>query len=163
MIEEKEEEELLPSLHLHGHSQQLRCPYEGCHKSFDRPSILTDSTTLPRKSFYACPHCQSKIDIVAENLKVVEIKPIDYPKVFDSPTKCARFSGFLSAVSCNKELPDECLVCPKVLQCTVRKPWNDTYRQFLLPERFCNRCFIVGCVACPTDIPTYRIAIVECS
>lgn len=111
----------MPSLHLHVHSQQLKCPYEGCGKTFDRPSILTDSTTMPRQTFYACPHCQSKIDIIAEDLRVKEIKPIEYPKVFDSPTKCARFSSFLGAVSSDRELPEECLVCPKVLQCTVRK------------------------------------------
>jgi len=63
----------------------------------------------------------SKIDIIVENMKIVSVKPTEYPKVFDSPAKCARYFGFLSSMSKNVSIPDECLVCPKVLQCTVRK------------------------------------------
>jgi len=108
------------SFHLHLHEDRLKCPYRGCGKSFDKPAVLTDHTTLPRQSFYACPHCQSKIDIVVDGLKVVNIKPLDYPKVFESPAKCAHISGFLSAMSMDLTLPDECLACPKVLQCSIR-------------------------------------------
>ena len=38
----------------------------------------------------------SKIDIVTENMRVVDVKPVEYPPtVFDSPAKCAHFSGLL--------------------------------------------------------------------
>ncbi len=107
--------------HGHSHADQLRCPYKGCQKTFDKPTLLTDQSRVPRESYYACPFCMSKIDIVTENMKVVGVKAVDYPAtVFESPAKCAHFSGVLGGVE-GSPLPDECLVCPKVLQCDVRK------------------------------------------
>ncbi len=62
----------------------------------------------------------SKIDIVTEGMRVVNVKAVDYPPtVFDSPAKCAHFSGLMGIAG--GALPDECLVCPKVLQCDMRK------------------------------------------
>jgi hypothetical protein len=107
--------------HPHFHGEKLRCPYKGCEKTFEKPTVLTDSSTIPRQSYFACPHCMSKLDIVTENMKVVGVKPTEYPIVFDSPAKCAHFSGFLNAPPPDAPLPDECLICPKVLQCNMRK------------------------------------------
>jgi DNA-directed RNA polymerase subunit RPC12/RpoP len=109
--------------HIHQHAGKLKCPYDGCGKKFERPTILTDSSTMPRQTFYACPHCMSKIDIKTENLKVVGIRAIEYAKVFDSPAKCARYSSFLNAMSYDMAIPDDCLVCPKILQCGIKKRW----------------------------------------
>ncbi len=55
----------MSSLHLHGGSK-LKSPYNGCRKWFERPTLLTDLSTTPRKSSYACPHCVSKIDVNSE-------------------------------------------------------------------------------------------------
>jgi hypothetical protein len=106
---------------FHLHDEKLRCPYKGCEKEFEKPTVLTDASTVPRQSFYACPFCMSKLDIVTEGLKVVDVRAAEYPRVFDSPAKCARFSGLLSGLPSDAPLPDECLVCPKVLQCNIRK------------------------------------------
>jgi hypothetical protein len=63
----------------------------------------------------------SKLDIIVENMKLVGVKPTEYPKVFDSPAKCAHYFGFLTALPKDAPIPDECLVCPKVLQCNIKK------------------------------------------
>ncbi|MCW4045884.1 MAG: hypothetical protein NWE94_10270 [Candidatus Bathyarchaeota archaeon] len=106
---------------FHLHEDKLRCPYKGCEKTFDKPTVLTDASTVPRQSFYACPFCMSKLEIVTEGLKIVDVRAVDYPTVFDSPAKCAHFSGLLNGLPSDGTLPDECLVCPKVLQCNIRK------------------------------------------
>jgi len=106
---------------FHLHDDRLRCPYKGCEKAFEKPTVLTDSSLVPRQSFYACPYCMSKLDIVTEGLKVVGVRAVEYPRVFDSPAKCAHFSGRLSAFPHDAPLSDECLLCPKVLQCSIRK------------------------------------------
>jgi hypothetical protein len=103
------------------HEGKFKCPYEGCRKSFEKPTVLTDSSVFPRQTHYACPHCMSKIDLLVENQKIVGIKPLEYPKVFDSPAKCAHYSGLLSTMSKDSTLPDECLICPKVLQCEIAR------------------------------------------
>jgi hypothetical protein len=36
----------------------------------------------------------SKLDLTIENMKITKVKPTEYPKVFDSPAKCAHFSSF---------------------------------------------------------------------
>ncbi len=105
----------------HGGDDKLRCPYDGCGKKFDKPTVMTDSSNVLRSSFYACPHCMSRLDITMDGMKIKEIKPVDYPKVFDSPAKCVHFFGFLHAFPSDVSLPDDCLTCPKVLQCNVRR------------------------------------------
>ena len=106
---------------FHFHDEKLKCPYKGCGKSFEKPAVLTDSTVMPRETYYACPYCQSKLDIMVENLRIVRVKPTEYPKVFESPAKCVHYFGFLNTIPREISLPDECLVCPKVLQCSVRQ------------------------------------------
>jgi len=51
----------------------------------------------------------------------VGVKSTEYPKVFDSPAKCAYYFGFLNSIPKDMPIPDECLVCPKVLQCSVKR------------------------------------------
>jgi len=111
----------MPLFRNRGNDENLKCPYEGCRKPFEKPTVLTDASTVPRSSFYACPHCNSRLDITMEGMKIKNIKPTDYPKVFDSPAKCANFFGFVHAVPEGAPTPDECLICPKVLQCNLRK------------------------------------------
>jgi hypothetical protein len=91
-------------------------------KKFDKPTVLTDTSTIPRQSYYACPHCMSKLDIITEGTKVVDVRAVGYPPtVLDSPAKCAHFSGLMNSLPQDAPLSDECLVCPKVLQCNIRK------------------------------------------
>jgi uncharacterized Zn-finger protein len=108
-------------LHIHIHDEKLKCPYKGCGKSFDKPTVLTDSSSMPRETYYACPYCMSKLDIIVENLKLVGVRTTEYPKVFDSPAKCAHYYGFLTALPKDAPIPDECLICPKVLQCNIKR------------------------------------------
>jgi hypothetical protein len=63
----------------------------------------------------------SRIDIKVENMKIVSVKPAEYPKVFETPAKCAHYFGFLNTVPKDMPIPDECLICPKVLQCSIKK------------------------------------------
>lgn len=108
-------------MHLHSHKERLKCPYDGCGKSFDKPTVLTDSSMVPRESYYACPHCNSKVNILVEGMSIVRVKATEYPKVFESPAKCAHYFGFLNSIAKDASIPDECLVCPKVLQCGVKR------------------------------------------
>ncbi|NLF88869.1 hypothetical protein GX563_08620 [Candidatus Bathyarchaeota archaeon] len=100
-------------------SDKLRCPYKDCEKPFDKPTVITDTLTLPRQTHYACPYCMSRLTILIEKTKIVDVRPTEYPMVFDSPAKCAHYNGLLNAPA--GTIQDECLVCPKVMQCNVRR------------------------------------------
>ncbi len=105
----------------HHHEDKLKCPYKGCEKTFDKPTVITDNSVIPRETHYACPYCMSKLTLITEKNKVVEVKAAEYPTVFDSPAKCAYYSGTLAPPGGNLFTQDECLICPKVFQCNKRK------------------------------------------
>ena len=107
--------------HSHGSSEKLQCPYKGCEKHFDRPTMITDDSVMPRQTHYACPFCMSRLELEIAKEKIVSVKPTEYPMVFDSPAKCAHFGGLLNAPPGSLLTQEECLICPKVLQCSNRK------------------------------------------
>jgi hypothetical protein len=107
--------------HSHESSEKLHCPYKGCEKHFDRPTMITDASVIPRQTYYACPFCMSRLELETAKDKIVGVRGTEYPIVFDSPAKCAHFSGLLNAPAGSTSTQDDCLICPKVLQCNVRK------------------------------------------
>lgn len=69
---------------------KLKCPYKGCGKEFDQPTVIIDSSKILREIHYICPHCMTKIEIVTENTKLIGVIAAERPRVFDSPAKTAR-------------------------------------------------------------------------
>jgi hypothetical protein len=101
--------------------ENLQCPYTGCGKTIDKLATVTDTSTIPRQTHYACPHCSSELGIIVKGMEIVGVEATEYPKVLSSPAKCAHYFGFLNLLPEVSSIPDECLVCPKVLQCSVRR------------------------------------------
>ncbi len=101
----------------------LHCPYNQCGKKFEKPVVLTDSTRLLRETYYACPHCHSKIDVSVDSKSgsLLSIKTADTP-VDAAPAQCKHFFGYLKLGENGSSMPDECAICPKVMQCFVRGP-----------------------------------------
>ena len=94
------------------------CPYEGCKKEVERFILLTDFSKTPRETYYACPHCLTKIDIVAKdsNLNSVSAETSHTP-VGKTTMECTYYLGHLKTLPRKGTIPDECLVCPKLLKC----------------------------------------------
>ncbi|MBK5133249.1 hypothetical protein JJE00_02325 [Candidatus Bathyarchaeota archaeon] len=38
----------------------------------------------------------SKLEIEIDGMKIIGVKPTEYPKVFESPAKCAHYSSLMS-------------------------------------------------------------------
>ncbi len=104
------------------HVGKLHCPYETCRKSFEKPIVLTDSSQLMRETYYACPHCRSKIEIVPEDPANPRLVSVEDAFSFGpkSPANCSHHFGYLRELPESSGIPDECAVCPKVMQCFVR-------------------------------------------
>jgi hypothetical protein len=83
--------------------------------------MITDDSVTPRQTHYACPFCMSRLELETVKEKIVGVRATEYPMVFDSPAKCAHFSGLSNVPPGSMLTQDECLICPKVLQCDKRK------------------------------------------
>ena len=100
----------------------LHCPYTQCGKKFEKPIVLIDATKLLRETYYACPHCHSKIDVSVDKRSgdVISIQtaqtPVDMP-----PDQCKHQLGYLKTLDEDAPIPDECTICPKVMLCFVKK------------------------------------------
>lgn len=69
---------------LHEHQKgKLKCPYEGCEKEFDKPTVITDSSRIPREIHYACPHCMSKLNLITKGTKITGVNAAEHPIGFD--------------------------------------------------------------------------------
>ncbi len=102
-------------------SELLFCPYGDCGKAFVKPILLTDSSSILRETYYACPHCQSKLDIKAEGLHVICVDRCEGGERTLTPVGCPYNFGYLETLNENAPIPDECLTCPKIVQCSIRK------------------------------------------
>jgi len=107
-------------------SGKLQCPYAMCNKTFEKPIVLTDTSQLVRETYYACPHCRSKVEITIEDPshpRLVAVEDVFYIGQ-RTPTKCSHHLGYLRDLPENSDIPDECAICPKVMQCFIKKSSN---------------------------------------
>ena len=84
--------------------------------------MLTDCSTTPRETYYACPHCLTKVEVVAGDSKLdeVSIKTSGSP-VEKTPSECAHRFGYLKKLPKEAAVPDECLTCSTLLQCFAKR------------------------------------------
>lgn len=125
----------------------LTCPYSKCGRSFDRPVMVTDYSKLPRETYYACPHCMLRLELLLEGDKgdgfgrvhvkaiedtlLSELEAADWSKRLGEPVSspqatrpsktCKHFLGFLRSLPEGMGIPDECAVCPNIVQCYIKK------------------------------------------
>jgi len=100
----------------------LTCPYNECKRGFEKPVVLTDFSKTPRETYYACPHCLTKVDVVVKDSKLdsVSVETSGNP-MEKTPMECAYHYGYLKSLPREASIPDECLTCSRLLQCFVKK------------------------------------------
>ena len=100
----------------------LLCPYEQCGKPFEKPVVLMNTTQIGRETYYACPHCQSKLDVTVDSgdASKIFVAAATTP-VVKTPENCKHGFGYLRLLDDRSEIPDDCAVCPKVMQCFAKK------------------------------------------
>jgi hypothetical protein len=127
-------------------SDSLVCPYTRCGRPFEKPVMVTDYSRLPRETYYACPHCMLRLELLLDNgaqddLGCVHVRPHsgtipclegvkenrcpgEAVSNFQAtrPTKaCRHFLGYLRSQPEDSDIPDECAICPSIVVCYVRK------------------------------------------
>ncbi|MFQ6065104.1 MAG: hypothetical protein ACE5L6_06480 [Candidatus Bathyarchaeia archaeon] len=79
--------------------------------------MLVDDTKVPRNTYYACPYCKSRIDIVFESKN---LKFANHSRSIKNGNSsgCPYYFGYLKLFSSRSQIPEECLVCPRLTECT---------------------------------------------
>jgi len=95
-----------------------------CGKTFQKPILATISTGDQTQTYYACPRCLVKVQTFkAESKKNDEEPPIlseergKRQTEPESPVKCEHFFGYLNKHQKNTPFPEDCLTCPKMVEC----------------------------------------------
>ncbi len=104
-------------------SRALSCPYEKCGKTIETPLVVTDMSKTPRETYYACPYCLSKVEIVVKGekgLDSVTFETSDNPKEISS-LKCPHHFGHLRDLPGGASIPEECLTCTQLIRCSTKK------------------------------------------
>ncbi len=110
--------------------------------------MVTDSSKLPRETYYACPHCMLKLELLLDDNRShspshVHVGTVDeetllaqfeigdrkrrFGEAVSSPhttrpsKTCNHFFGYLRSLPENADIPDECSVCPNIVRCYIKR------------------------------------------
>ena len=106
-----------------------------CEKTFDQLTMLVDDSNMTRETYYACPLCKSKVNIDT-NIKSINLASKakgsalhNFKSKKDTPSEtstCPHYFGYLSLFCKESEIPENCLICPRVTKCMIEKKKNDS-------------------------------------
>ena len=113
---------------MQNESGVIVCPNPKCHRKIEEPILLSNLSTTPAKQYHACPHCFIELEVISaqpqrqgEEEKKKEEPLVKAPEREEKgPSRCAGYLGYLACLRENKPIPQECLVCPKVLDCAMK-------------------------------------------
>jgi DNA-directed RNA polymerase subunit RPC12/RpoP len=103
-----------------------------CGRTVSTPVRLTDLTHKPKEeTYYACPFCFSRLeaDEVPDHLECVHGRhgiavsssvERNAVKAETSAVNCDHGYGYLNNRPKDAAIPDECLTCPRILQCMTK-------------------------------------------
>ena len=102
-------------------SKAFICPYPQCRRTFRKPLMLTDASKMPRETYYACPHCLSRVDVTVdneENMHNFSIKASERNKLA-TLVECPHHFGYLKSLPKDNSIPEKCLTCANLIQCAT--------------------------------------------
>jgi DNA-directed RNA polymerase subunit RPC12/RpoP len=104
---------------------------DACGEEFDQPLFAAVSSNTTHDEYYACPRCLSKIEC-RERKKNVEADETKETEQLDQTqdtqnkpqevkteesTNCKYQFGYLNKSQKNTPIPEECLICTKMIEC----------------------------------------------
>jgi DNA-directed RNA polymerase subunit RPC12/RpoP len=94
-----------------------------CGEEFETPLFAVVSSGYLLEEYYACPRCLSKVGNVERN-KTVEaeeeeekFQEREVEDKIEETVACAHHLGYLKRRPKNTPIPEECLTCPKMIDC----------------------------------------------
>jgi hypothetical protein len=103
------------------------CPNQKCQKKFENLIIVHDNSKMPADIYYACPYCLVKLDPTATQVLKKEEIFVEVKKETkrihperEIPTGCPQYLGYLFVRPKDAIIPQECLICSKMLDCALK-------------------------------------------
>ena len=98
----------------------MHCPHENCGKEFGQLAMLVDNSKIPRDTYYACPYCKSKINVQFDR-KSLRFKKRARRFGGDKSNECSHHFGYLKLFYSGDQIPEECMMCPRLIECSDKK------------------------------------------
>jgi len=97
-----------------------------CGEEFPKPILATVSSNRSSQTYLACPNCLSKVantethkDNKTTETSVLETKVKNVKLVSESKIECKHFFGYLGKRPQNTPIPEDCLICEKMVECLI--------------------------------------------
>ena len=100
-----------------------------CGEEYDHPLLAENLSSQPPKEYYACSRCLSKVaETEKKTVEIEEEGPIEeeekpakfslgeIPKI-EIKASCHHELGYLKKRERGSPIPDECLICAKMIDC----------------------------------------------
>lgn len=102
------------------------CSNPVCKRSFSDTILIQNLSSDRTTSYHGCPHCLTQIEekIAGGEEGTVQQKKAE-PTQQSISQKCPNTFGYLSERSNGREVPEECMMCQKLISCMLfklRKP-----------------------------------------
>jgi hypothetical protein len=119
----------------------LICTNEKCGRYVPKPIIIHDLNL--RTKYRGCPYCFTELPEITVRRRNKPVHGIKITEEFtkkmaqdDTPhgpgqtEECARKFGYLSERPRDEDIPEQCMTCPKMIECMLRKYALETSNAF---------------------------------
>jgi len=114
--------------------QNYTCPNPSCGKIFTNPLKTKNLSSKQTEVYNACPYCLTEIEMEKPSMVIdlkeeIELKESEGTRIHfreETPTippktqDCQHHMGYLSKRSKNDKIPEECMTCPKIVECMLK-------------------------------------------
>ena len=103
-------------------ANQVICKCNTCGEEFKAPLSATSYSNSFSKKYYACPRCLSKVADLKQpqDMEVDKGEENETSKIEDAikeSVTCAHQFGYLKCRPKNTPIPEDCLICSKMIDC----------------------------------------------
>jgi hypothetical protein len=125
------------------------CSNPKCHKSFESPILVQDLGSIEKQApYYACPSCLTRFQVTTEpdaneeepkarqrRIRKQQEKPEATQQTSTETITCSHHLGYLSHRPKTEKMPEECLTCPKILECMLSELKGKSATQEKAPKQ----------------------------
>ena len=105
----------------------LTCPNNKCGKVFDKPLQTINLQQNSNTPYNSCPYCFTEITLVESEIenpaetsyKEIKLDKEESPEVLGQTIICNHHLGYLKEKELKQQIPEECILCTRVIDCML--------------------------------------------